>query len=256
MTLSRSFSRTGGGSGGGGAPTGAAGGSLGGTYPNPTVIGPVDPAGATVLALIPVNGTAVSVGAVPAASGLIRMPKNQWLTARNSVNTADYLLIGTDGADNLNIGDYGPNNIVYRAGAGAAHFFRGGSGNNRATFNTISLLGSPLIGDAGEANSFHGISGTAAITPGAGPTRTEVVANWVMKRLVYAAGTGVATTVTMPTPANASNYYEKTIENNTGFNLTFTCGAGLQRTIATGFVQTLGFYANGDVKFCGAAVAP
>lgn len=217
----------------------------------------LDTSNATVLAIAQSNAVAVSFGAAPvAATGLLRVPKNTSLTARNSINTGDYNLIGSNGADVVLVGDNAANNTYYQLVLGGSHFFRGGAGSNKFTVSTVSLTGSPINGDASETICYHALSGTAAITPAAGATRNETAINLAMRRLVYGPGAGQACTVTMATPPNAVNYYEKTIENNSGFGMTFTCGAGTQRSVATGFVAVLGFFSTGDVRFVSAAVAP
>lgn len=51
------------------------------------------------------SANALSIGANPAQSGTLRLPNNQVIYARNAANNADIKVIGSDGSNNIIMGD-------------------------------------------------------------------------------------------------------------------------------------------------------
>lgn len=89
----------------------AAGGSVTG---NVSVSGTFTAQGAVTF------GTTLSVGATPALSGVLRIPNNSEITARNSTNSADVGLLRLDGTNVLYLGtDTGPGGLNVGIGGGA-----------------------------------------------------------------------------------------------------------------------------------------
>lgn len=85
-------------------------------------------------------GQSLTLGTNTPTTGLIRLPNNTSITARNAANTADILLVGTSGLNNLFVGNLNVNEVQLHASAGQVYRFGVGFYFNS---DNISDIGGP-----------------------------------------------------------------------------------------------------------------
>lgn len=190
---------------------------------------------------------ALSVGTNPAQSGALRMPNNSAVTFRDASNTVDRQTLAVDASDNLFLGQSFTTAMQITSYGDITFNLLGTS---KLIAGVIHKIGSPLIGNSSESNYYHALSGESGSQPTAGATYTEVASILCVRRIRYRTGGGLATdqTITFPTPTSSTDYYEKTIANETIYTLTFKCGGGTTIAIAPNKLAILGFHSTGDVS--------
>jgi hypothetical protein len=184
--------------------------------------------------------TSVAVGTSPASAGGFRLPKNTWLTARNSIDSADYNLVGTNAADFIFVGDTNANGIVVQTFSAGNLYLRMGANDVLVCYSASLRAVQPITGEDVGYSSPYGVHGTAAVSM-SDANRTETAANYKYTHLIYSGTLTATRTITMPLPGANSASYHKSIFNNTGQTLTFTDTGGTTINIAAGKTALLAF---------------
>jgi hypothetical protein len=216
----------------------AAGGTLAGDVTGPvatnTVVNLTGAAGVVTVSA----ATSMAFGTNPAASGLIRLPNNTTISARNPGNTADRTLITLSASDGVVIGDAastGPTNLLAGSTIGI-----NSSSNANAGINLQSGSSGAIVLTAGGASLRVDSTNTLTLTPNGhgviilnGAQRV----NTVSKGAAYTADstlsdyaillTGTANAQTLP-PATAGRVvvYKDSAGNAAAQNKTLTPAAG------------------------------
>jgi hypothetical protein len=186
--------------------------------------------------------TSVAVGTNPASVGGFRLPKNAWLTARNSINSGDYNLVGTNAADFIFIGDTNANGLVVQTFSSGNLYLRMGANDVLVCYSGSIRAVQPITGEDVGYSTPYGVHGTGTVAEG-DTARTEVAGIYKYTHIIYTGAMTAGRTVTFPLPGSLAGSYHKTIFNNTsgGFAITLTNTGGTTVAVAAGKTALLAF---------------
>ncbi len=180
----------------------------------------------------------VSIGALPAQSGALRLTNAEKITARNAANTADVPLIALGNDDRIDVGDPAAalNSGVSLNGTGYAQVFSygpfycySGGAQTFVEYGTQFSAANPMRGLNVPTGSVDGMLTKAMANADKTLTATEYNA-----QCVKLTGALTATrNVVFPTPIDDAHSYVKTIWcQTTGFGVYIKHGVGLSVLLA------------------------